>query len=207
MINNCDSNSMLQTKEIRALYNETTIRVYQAYNEKIADEAVKLGIFGQHFKMDRMTWIKPSFLWMMYRSGWGTKDGQERILAIDIKREGFEKIIESAILSSFDESLYESHEDWKSRLKTSEVRCQWDPDRDIYGNPLNRRAIQLGLKGSMVKYYVNDWIVNIEDITEHVNKVSKAIKLERFEETMLPDEHKYYLNNNLEKILGIITKE
>ncbi|WP_422570328.1 DUF4291 family protein, partial [Erwinia billingiae] len=29
-----------------------------------------------------MTWIKPSFLWMMYRSGWGMKDpGQKRILA------------------------------------------------------------------------------------------------------------------------------
>ncbi|MDI8083747.1 DUF4291 domain-containing protein [Salmonella enterica subsp. enterica serovar Kentucky] len=26
-----------------------------------------------------MTWIKPSFLWMMYRSHWGTKDpGQKR---------------------------------------------------------------------------------------------------------------------------------
>lgn len=50
---------------------------------------VKNNKFGQKFKMDRMTWIKPSFLWMMYRSGWATKKDQERILAIDIKREGF----------------------------------------------------------------------------------------------------------------------
>jgi hypothetical protein len=26
------------------------------------------------------TWVKPSFLWMMYRSGWATTPGQERIL-------------------------------------------------------------------------------------------------------------------------------
>jgi hypothetical protein len=25
------------------------------------------------FKVDRMTWVKPSFLWMTYRSGWATK--------------------------------------------------------------------------------------------------------------------------------------
>jgi len=37
-----------------------------------------------------MTWIKPSFLWMMYRSGWATKPGQEHILATQITRDGFE---------------------------------------------------------------------------------------------------------------------
>ena len=36
-----------------------TIRVYQAYNDKIADEAIKLGTFGEHFSLTRMTWIKP----------------------------------------------------------------------------------------------------------------------------------------------------
>ena len=66
-------------RRILANYNKTTIRVYQAYNNKIADEALKLGKYGDSFKMDRMTWIKPSFLWMMYRSGWGTKINQERI--------------------------------------------------------------------------------------------------------------------------------
>ncbi|WP_216092858.1 DUF4291 family protein [Candidatus Marithrix sp. Canyon 246] len=26
-----------------------------------------------------MTWIKTNFLWMMYRSEWGTKQGQETV--------------------------------------------------------------------------------------------------------------------------------
>ena len=55
--------------EIRALYNDETIRVYQAYNKTIAEEAVKNGTFGSHFSLNRITWIKPSFLWMMYRCG------------------------------------------------------------------------------------------------------------------------------------------
>ena len=76
--------------KIFAVFDEQTIRVYQAYNNTIADEAIKIGTFGDSFKLSRMTWIKPSFLWMMYRSGWGEKEGQNRILAIDMKRTGFE---------------------------------------------------------------------------------------------------------------------
>ena len=87
-------------KQIRAVYTEKTIRVYQAYNKIIADEAVKNGTFGNSFKLDRMTWIKPSFLWMMYRCGWGTKADQEHILAIDIKREAFDFIVQNAVISS-----------------------------------------------------------------------------------------------------------
>lgn len=75
------SETMKEQRVIMAQFNEETVRVYQAYNHTIADQAVKTGSFGSAFKMDRMTWIKPSFLWMMYRAGWGTKEGQERILA------------------------------------------------------------------------------------------------------------------------------
>lgn len=91
----------MEKKQIRAVYNEETIRVYQAYPEVIAAEAVELQTFGPHFRMGRMTWIKPSFLWMMYRCGWATKEGQERVLAIDIKRTAFDYIIENAVLSTF----------------------------------------------------------------------------------------------------------
>ena len=69
-------------KEIRAFYTEDIIRVHQAYNKNITNEAIKKGTFGDSFKMDRMTWIKPSFLWMMYRCGWGIKENQEHILPI-----------------------------------------------------------------------------------------------------------------------------
>ena len=82
----------MKEKEVRAVYDSVTIRVYQAYSDSIAESALSRGRFvSPPFKMERMTWIKPSFLWMMYRAGWGFKDaGQKRILAIDIGREGFE---------------------------------------------------------------------------------------------------------------------
>ena len=56
-----------EERNIYAVFDEKTIRVYQAYNNEIADEALKLGKFGSKFSLTRMTWIKPSFLWMMYR--------------------------------------------------------------------------------------------------------------------------------------------
>jgi len=87
--------------KIYARYNDDTIRVYQAYGDAIANEALQKGTFGDSFKLERMTWIKPSFFWMMYRSGWGTKEGQTRVLAIDMKRTGFDEILSQAVQSSF----------------------------------------------------------------------------------------------------------
>ena len=180
-------------KYIYAVFDDKTIRVYQAYNNEIADEALKLGKFGSKFSLTRMTWIKPSFLWMMYRSGWASKQAQERILAIDLKREGFDEIVKNAVLSSFREVSDLSKEEWKEKLENSEVRCQWDPDRDIYGNPIGRRAIQLGIKGETVRKYVNEWIVNITDITDKVIEMRNSIQNGTFSEVMLPEEKKYII--------------
>ena len=179
-----------EERNIYAVYDDKIIRVYQAYNNEIADEALKLGKVGSKFSLTRMTWIKPSFLWMMYRSGWASKQGQERILAIDLKREGFDEIVKNAVLSSFREVSDLSKEEWKEKLENSEVRCQWDPDRDIYGNPIGRRAIQLGIKGETVRKYVNEWIVNITDITDKVVEMRNSIQNGTFSEVMLPEEKK-----------------
>ena len=158
-------------KEIRAVYTEDTIRVYQAYNKDIATEAVQNGTFGEKFKIDRMTWIKPSFLWMMYRCGWGTKENQEHTLAIDMKREAFDFIVQNAVISTYSEDMGISHAEWQERIKKSDIRCQWDPERDLYGQPLGYRSIQLGLRGEAVRKYVNEWIVNITDITDYVKQL------------------------------------
>ena len=162
----------MEQREIRAVYTNDTIRVYQAYSKAIAKEAAKLGTFGANFSMNRMTWIKPSFLWMMYRCGWAEKEGQEYVLAIDIKREAFDEIVASAVLSTYKEEMGISMEEWKRQVKLSDIRCQWDPERDIYGNPLVYRSIQLGLRGKAVERYVNDWIVGIEDITDYVKELN-----------------------------------
>lgn len=79
--------------EIRADYDRHTIVVYQAFNHAIADAALAAGRFVAPFSMRRMTWIKPSFLWLMARSNWARKSGQERILAVTITRAGWESAL------------------------------------------------------------------------------------------------------------------
>ncbi|AKA69713.1 DUF4291 domain-containing protein [Clostridium scatologenes] len=190
-------------KKIYASYTENSIRVYQAYNDKIAEECLKLGTFGKSFKLERMTWIKPSFLWMMYRCGWGKKENQERVLAIDISRNGFEEMLWNVVLSTYNQKVYKSHENWKFQLKTSNVRCQWDPERDIYGNKLDRRSIQIGVQGEMVYKYINKWILNIEDMTDKVSKWSKDIRDKKLDFKELPVENEYYVDNLIKEKLGM----
>lgn len=179
--------------EIRASYSNDIIRVYQAYNKNIANEAVIKGTFGNSFKMDRMTWIKPSFLWMMYRCGWATKENQECVLAIDMKREAFEYLVANAVLSTYQEELYGSQEEWKRLIHSSDIRIQWDPERDIHGNPLNDRSLQLGLRGEVVRKYVNEWIVGITDITAYVNELKCLIAQREDISALLPKEMVYQI--------------
>jgi hypothetical protein len=56
-------------RQVRAVFDPETVIVYQAYRHAFADAALAAGTFVAPFSMNRMTWIKPSFLWMMYRCG------------------------------------------------------------------------------------------------------------------------------------------
>jgi hypothetical protein len=179
--------------QIRAVYDATTIRVYQAYSDDIADSALTKGTFVcPPFKMGRMTWIKPSFLWMMYRAGWGLKDaGQKRILAIDITREGFEWALAHSCLSHADEFM--SKEEWEAKKNASPVRIQWDPERDLLLRPLEHRAIQIGLSKEAVELYVHKWITQVTDLTPLTHSIHALVIQEKFEEAKhrLPKEKPY----------------
>ncbi|MGI2908277.1 DUF4291 domain-containing protein [Tolypothrix sp. VBCCA 56010] len=163
-------------RHIIAQYDDHSIVVYQAYRPEIAHFAATHNYFGGEFKLDRMSWIKTNFLWMMYRSGWGTKIGQEVVLAIWIKREAFEEILNAVVHSSFVPELYSSKSEWEKVLKRSQVRLQWDPDHHPSGAKLERRAIQLGLRGQILANYAKNWIVKIEDISEFVHQQRQNLK-------------------------------
>lgn len=180
-------------RQIRAVYDGTTIRVYQAYPDTIANSALERGTFvSPPFKMERMTWIKPSFLWMMYRSGWGLKDaGQARILAIDISRGGFEWALAHSCPSHPSESM--SHEAWQHMKENSPVRIQWDPERDLLLQPQAHRAIQIGLSKQAVDLYVKEWIQRITDTTPLAQGIRALVAKGDFQSAraLLPVERPY----------------
>ena len=155
-------------RAILAQYDEASVVVYQAYRPSIGHFAVEHQHFGGDFSLNRMTWIKPNFLWMMYRSSWGTSEGQQVVLAIRLRRAAFDHLLEAAVHSSFVAEVYGEQHHWKQRVKTSDVRLQWDPDHAPNGAKLERRAIQLGIRGESVERYAREWIVEIIDVSPFV---------------------------------------
>ena len=164
-------------RQVRAAFDGETVIVYQAYSREIAEPALAAGKFVAPFSMNRMTWIKPSFLWMMHRCGWATKPGQERVLAIRISRSGFETALGESCLSHFDTALHADPDAWRRALADCPVRVQWDPERALDGQPLPYRSLQVGLSGSAVTRYVTEWIRSIEDITNTLERRRHGLDL------------------------------
>lgn len=163
-------------RRIRALCTASTITVYQAYSPEIGIPAVRRGRFPAAWKRDRMTWIKPSFLWMMYRSGWGTKAGQETVLAVEITRDGFEWALRNACLSSCVRELHSDRNAWRRELKRAPARVQWDPERDLHLRPLPYRSLQLGLSGEASRRYADEWTVSISDVTPLAHEIHALVR-------------------------------
>lgn len=178
-------------RHILAQYDDNSIVVYQAYRPEIGRFAARHGYFGGEFSLSRMSWIKPNFLWMQYRSGWGSKPGQEVTLAIRLQRTAFDSMLAMAVHSTYKEKIYDSEGAWKQRVAQSDVRLQWDPDHDPAGAKLERRAIQLGMRGETLARYSREWILEIEDISEFVHEQYKAVRDGDYERLITPREMVY----------------
>jgi len=186
-------------RRIRALHTASTITVYQAYSPEIGMPALRHGRFPPAWKRDRMTWIKPSFLWMMYRCGWGTKPGQETVLAVEITRDGFEWALRNACLSSYVRGLHPDRSTWQRQLKRAPARVQWDPERDLHLQPLPYRSLQLGLSGEAVRLYADEWTVSISDVTPLAREIHALVSSGDMdsETRLLPAERAYPVEDGL----------
>lgn len=161
---------------IRAAHTADTVTVYQAYPPHIGLPAARDGRFPAAWKRDRMTWIKPSFLWMMYRCGWGTKEGQETVLAVEISRSGFAWALRNSCLSHHVPELHGDRADWQRALRRAPARVQWDPERDLRLNPLPYRSLQLGLAREAAHRYADEWITGITDVTDLAGEVHRLVR-------------------------------
>jgi hypothetical protein len=186
------------------MYSAESITVYQAYPPDIAEAAMAAGRFVAPFKRDRMTWIKPSFLWMMYRCGWATKPGQERVLAVELTREGFEWALAHSTLSHFDQRWHADRAAWSRQLKLSPVRVQWDPERSLRLGALPYRSLQVGLGSEAVDRYVDEWIVGLTDLTATVRTIHEQLRAgdERTAAASLPAERPYPLPAHIAEVIA-----
>lgn len=172
-------------RRIRAQYDARTIVVYQAYAPAVAGPAVRAQRFVAPFSFQRMTWIKPSFCWLMHRSNWARKPGQERVLAVRMTRAGWEEALSRAVLTTADPRA----------VNEAAVHVQWDPERSLRGAALNHYSIQVGVGRGLVRTFAEEWVVAITDVTPQVRTIAgllqggQAAKAQR----LLPPERHYPL--------------
>jgi len=178
-------------QHILAQFDDRSVVVYQAYRPSTGRFAITHGrLGGPDFSFNRMSWIKPNFLWMMFRSGWGTKPGQEITLGLRIRRPFFDSLLQQAVASSFDPSRHASEQDWKRAVDSSEVRQQWDPDHAPDGSKVARRAIQLGLRGDALHALAGPELLEVIDMTSFV-EAQRAHAAGDWDELRTPVERVY----------------
>uniref|UniRef100_A0A7R9WRE8 DUF4291 domain-containing protein n=1 Tax=Craspedostauros australis TaxID=1486917 RepID=A0A7R9WRE8_9STRA len=195
------------TRIFRAMWDADGVYFYQAFRPSIAEYAVANQTFTDcpDFHATRMTWIKPSFGWVLYRSGYATKANQERILRIQVSHEDVAELLSWCVCGHGGGG--------------SMGRIQWDPERDLqHGDgqdprkmPMTR-AIQIGLSRDVSHLYVRS-IRKIEDVTELAHQVhaahQKAVNGKDAEEAMesarvdLPQEREYVPHMELEDLRKI----
>jgi Domain of unknown function (DUF4291) len=187
-------------EHILAHHDEQSLVVYQAYRPSIGRFAIEHGHFGgPDFSLSRMSWVKPNFLWMMYRSGWGSKEGQEVTLGLRLRRAFFDELLAAAVPSSFDPALFDSREAWQSAVARSDVRLQWDPDHAPSGARLERRAVQLGLRGETLAAFAKEELLEVIALTEFV-ATQRALAQDDNPELLCPVEHVYRPSRQRENI-------
>jgi Domain of unknown function (DUF4291) len=191
-------------RQIRARYTDRTVTVYQAFSLGIADAALAAGTFVPPFKRHRATWVKPSFLWMAYRCGWAAKAGQERVLAIEITRDGFHWALGRSCLAHYEPGTYPDLKAWNDRMNDTCVRIQWDPERGLHGEALGYRSIQIGLSGEAVDRYLDHWTVSLSDVTGRMRQIHALVRAGREDEArdVLPAEQPYPLGPDLAGLIG-----
>lgn len=161
------------TPTFRGEFDVEGVYVYQAYKPEIADYAIEHQQFGgPAWKPTRMTWIKPSFAWMLYRSGYGLKPGQTRVLKIKLSHQAIASILNSCKLTHAGASVKVDKDE-----KIGKGQIQWDPERDPYcasgrePRKMSRtRAIQIGMAGPLSEYYVQN-VLSIQDVTDLAHQI------------------------------------
>lgn len=150
-----------------------------------------------------MSWIKPNFLWMMYRSGWGTKPGQEVVLALRIRRSFFDDVVARAVPSSYQADYPGGREAWLIAIRESNVRLQWDPDHSPSGERLKRRAIQLGLRGRVLEAFAGPELLEVIDVSDFARSQLPYLTRSQISHLRTPVERVYVRNGPASQQTGL----
>ena len=93
---------------------------------------------------------------------------------------------------------------WRESFGRAIVHAQWDPEYSLRGAKLDHRSIQVGLSRYIITRYVNDWTIEIRDLTALADKKSVHVRRGHIEraKALLPPEYPYPLDDALAGTIG-----
>jgi len=161
--NRSNEDSLLRNKD-------DTISLYAAFNPRMFNEKG----FTENMNLNRMTWLKTSLLWTMWRSAWATKPNQEAILKIDVPEE-------------YIDELYARARRTKDAPLKHPVLLQRDPDRKIVRRRWKKDArendtsmfvsgdktVHFGIRGTELDYFIAIAQEQISDITRTIKLIQQ----------------------------------
>ncbi|WP_437507642.1 DUF4291 family protein [Sorangium sp. So ce1099] len=99
-----------------------------------------------------------------------------RMLAVRIRRAGWERALSLAVLTSPEATVFHSPDEWSKAFAGAKVHVQWDTERNLRGGPLPCYSIQIGIGRHLLCEYAESWIVAIEDRTPLVRKMYQQLQ-------------------------------
>ena len=150
---------------------EGKISTFMAFSPKFLSVDLKRGIyFNDNLNFMRMSWVKTSLLWTLWRSDWGMREGQECVIKIDVPEDYMRRLM--GIATPTKSTIY------------SEVLYQRDPDRRIVGRRWKEgkeyfvkggNTVHFGIRNSRLEeYFTGISVGNVSDITETMRKICEA---------------------------------
>jgi hypothetical protein len=153
---------------------------------------------------------------MLYRAGYSYKDaGQERILALKMKHDDFIQLLKKAVLTTghanIDPSQEQQQDAPRAKVKSPDVKVQWDPERTIRLEKLEYRSIQIGIPAALSPEWTEKWIVSIEDVTERARELKRVLderpdvtEEELVELGLVPVEKPFEIHEDLQRSLRMV---
>ncbi len=109
------------------------------------------------------------------------------------------------VLTSYEPSVHANPRAWRDEFERATVHVQWDPERSIRGADVGCNSIQIGIRRHLIGRYVDEWVLEIQDLTPSVRKIHALIKAGHVDKArkLLPSERPYPVNAEVARRLGM----
>lgn len=187
-----------ERRAVQATFDSSVVVVWQAHSHEVADAALRNGQFGGRlWRTDRVTRFRLSLPSLLARNGWATRPGRERILAVALRREGFDAMLRQAVHAGYEPDIYPTRNSWHLATRYGHVVVAWHSDVDPAGGELERDTLRMGVRDATLERFTRDWVVAVEDwtpwVVENRGRVGAALPVPVLSGYPLPEADRFRL--------------